>query len=569
MRPVLRTSMTLVVILLVFLAFNLVWINRLPNAQWDISHLKVHTLSAAVQRSLTTLESPIELYYFNSHTDPNTHRVLRRYSQQVEDLLREYEKAAQGLINLHVINPAPFSEESYKAELFGLDVKQGVFGLIGTRAGQGPQRIASFDRDRAPLLEYEISHLLHKLTKPERATVGLLSGLPIKTATEQRLTQQFNLVTVTPNVERLPQTVQTLMVMHPHKLPDPALYAIDQFVLEGGKLLMFIGPKEGKASSPSRLDGMLASWGLEVSTDKLLADSFYATPITLTAGMPTVRHPARLTLPRQAMNAHDISSWKLASVVVSKSAALTPLKNGRTRFTPLLQSSAHAALMDAKRFASPDTFNTLIEEASAEGQHHVIAARIEGPGYSAFPDGIEGQPPGLQKASQIQVVVVAVPDMLANTTPDNGLFVLNVLDNLAAPEPLASIRPRAMGGLPLQVLADLREAAARSYRQNAVELEQRLERTEQEWQLLNPPAQMVGAQAVETNMLLQALNKERLRLPMELHMLKSQAYASVDRLELIIKSLLIVPIPLLLCLIAMGLSLRRRRHWPLPAAVSQ
>ncbi|MCP5972661.1 GldG family protein, partial [Klebsiella pneumoniae] len=85
------------------------------------------------------------------------------YGRRVEDVLKAFEKAANGLINLHIINPAPFSEDAYKASLFGLDDTQGFLGLIGTRAGQGAQRIEAFRPEHESLLEYEISHLIYKL----------------------------------------------------------------------------------------------------------------------------------------------------------------------------------------------------------------------------------------------------------------------------------------------------------------------------------------------------------------------------------------------------------------------
>ena len=96
------------------------------------------------------------------------------------------------------------------------------------------------------------------------------------------------------------------------------------------------------------------------------------------------------------------------------------------------------------------------------------------------------------------------------------------------------------------------------------ELERRLARTEKEWQRLNPDVTALGTESVDTSTQLQALNKERLRLPMELHTLKNTLYAPVQRLERNVKLLVIVPLPALLCLIAWGLFRRRRRRWPVP-----
>jgi len=141
---------------------------------------------------------------------------------------------------------------------------------------------------------------------------------------------------------------------------------------------------------------------------------------------------------------------------------------------------------------------------------------------------------------------------------------VNTLDNLAAPQALANIRPRAVAGHSLNLLEKRREAAERAYQDQAIELERRLAQTEKEWQRLNPEGTTLGTEAVDTNTQLQALNKERLRLPMELHALKNALYAPVQRLERNIQLLVIVPLPALLGLIAWGLFQWRRRRCPVP-----
>ncbi|AZE71940.1 hypothetical protein C4K00_1697 [Pseudomonas synxantha] len=570
MRSALRAGMTLIVTLLLFLAFNLVWLPKLPDSRWDFSQQKIHTLSPATRQLLRTLESPVDLYYFNSKIPQKSH-ALKRYGQRVEDLLKEFEKAAKDKINLHVINPFPFSEDAYKASLFGLDDSLGFIGLIGTRAGQGTQRIEAFHPDNEALLEYEISHLIYKLMYPKRPTVGLLSGLPLAAPAGNLLEQMrrhFNLVELAPTLDQVPASIATLMVVQPYALPERALYAIEQSVLRGTKLMVFIDPVSeigaSAGSANARLNALLNAWGIQMPADKLLVDNLYASSAKPGPGIPAVLHPARLQLPRQAMAADDVSTWKLNSVTVSSSGALSRAAKSHTFFTPLLQSSPQSSLLDAGRFASSTAFDTLAEEASTSGQRHVIAARLEGPAYSVFPDGLKGQPPGRQKAEQVQVVVVADTDLLSdavsNAHPNsNALFVLNTLDNLAAPEALRRIQPRAMTQ-PLHRLEPMREAAAQAYRQGAAELERRLEHTEHAWQRLNPPSTSLGTHPVHTNIQLQALNKERLRLPIELHTLKVQAYASLHRFEHTLKWLMVAPMPLLLCLIAWGLFLYQQRR---------
>lgn len=567
MRSTLRTGMTLIVTLLLFLAFNLVWIGKLPDVRWDISQKKVHTLSSPVQHFLGTLESPVDLYYFNSKNHPNRSYAVKRYSKRIEDVLKEYEKTAKGMINLHVIEPAPFSEDAYKARLAGLDDNAGFLGLVGTRAGHGVRRISSFSLDQEPLLEYEISHLLSKLQHPKRPVIALLSGLALDEPASrlmQEVRQEFDLVNLDPSAVHVPAAINTLMVVHPRALPEQTLYGIEQFVLRGGRLMMFIDPlseqRPNTAPAHRRLDDLLAAWGIQMPTDKLVVDYLY-TPWE-TSGAP---NQVRLNLPRQVMNTSDISTWNLNRVTVSSSGALFPMNKGRTTVTPLLHSSEQSVLRATGSFVSTATLDALMDEASSPERRHVVAARIGGPSYSIFPDGIHEQPPGLQTAAQIHVVVIADTDMLMDkvnsAAPDsNALFVLNTLDNLSAPDTLAAVRPRVAPQRHPTVLEGMRDVAHQAYRVKARELERRLHRTELEWQRLNPWTTSLGTQTVDTSTQLQALNRERLRLPMELHALQREAYAKVHRLELAIKLVVTLAIPLVLCVVAWWVFLNQRRR---------
>lgn len=562
MRPTLRTGMTLTVILLLFLAFNLVWVGKIPDIRWDFSQGKTHTLSPQVRQLLASLESPMDLYFFNAHDAPERSYALKRYGKRIEDRLMEYEKAAKGMINLHLIDPMPFSEDAYKARLFGLDNNEGFMGLIGTRAGYGAQRIESFSLDREPLLEYEISHLIYKLQHPERPVIGLLSGVAMGESSGRLLKQlqrHFNLVNLGAATDPVPEQVKTLMVVHPRALPEQAMYQIEQFVLKGGKLMAFIDPLSEQSSNTTsannRLPDLLAAWGIQMPADKFLLDHRYAASPPPVNGKLTVQLPGRLTLPRQAMKTDDPSTWKLNTVTVSSSGALFRRQKGRTTLTPLLYSSGQSELRETKRLAPATEFDSAADEASSQAQRHVIAARIEGPAYSAFPDGIEGQPAGVQKAAQIHVVVVADTDLLTDqvnspASDSNTLFILNTLDNLSAGDVLTTIRPRAPAQRSPNRLDQMRDSAAHAYAQKATELEQRLLRTEQEWQMLRPTQITLGSQTVDTTTQLVALNKERLRLPMELHALKAEAYAQVHRLEFVIKMVVTLAIPLTLCLVA-------------------
>ncbi len=595
MRNLMNFGVTLIVIALLFLAFNLVWALKLPNYRLDLSEKKIHTLSPSTNTLLAALETPMDLYFFNASHPPKS-EALKSHGEYIALLLKAYESASKGNVTLHLIDPKPFSEDEYKAELLGLDSKHGLFGLIGTRTNHEPQKIERFDPAQAGFLEYEISRLIHNVARQEQPIIGLISGLAMDGSRDEpnqeiapswqllkALRSQFNLMSLGSDISRIPGHVKTLMVIHPDRLPQQTLFAIDQFVLGGGKLMMFIDPLNdpGSTADTSGQQNLLAAWGVQMPANKVLADNLYATPVVLASGLPPVRHPGALTLTREAMTRHDISTWGVDNITLLNPGTLTPLKKSRITFTALLQSSRQASTFDGARFAQQDAFDAMLSEATTRGRQNVIAARIEGPAYSAFPDGLNGQKATLQKAANIHVVVVADTDLLSDRVwlaarnangqqarlPGNARFVFNTLDNLAAPDTLSAISPRASGRQPLGLLDRLRNEAAQSYRKKAPLLEQRLDQAEKEWQSLNTPSSMLGSQAISSNTLLQALNKERLRLRLELHTLERDAYRNVRSLELTVALLTLTTVPLIVSLLGLGIFIsQRRRHHPPTAA---
>jgi len=588
-------GVTLIVIALLFLAFNLVWALKLPNYRLDLSEKKIYTLSPSTDALLAELETPMDLYFFNA-SHPRKSEALKSHGEYIALLLKAYESASKGNITLHLIDPEPFSEDEYKAQLLGLDSKQGLFGLIGTRANQEPQKIERFDPAQVEFLEYEISHLIHNIARQEQPVIGLISGLAMNGSRNERnqeiapqwqllkeIRSHFNLMSLGSDISRIPGNVRTLMVVQPARLPQQTLFAIDQFVLAGGKLMMFVDPLDDLDSTAdtSGQQNLLAAWGVQMQANKVLADSRYATQVVLAVGQPPIRHPGALTLPRETMAQHDISTWGVDSVTLLNSGTLTPLKKSRTTFTPLIQSSGQASTFDGARFAQQDAFDAMISEAATRGRQNVIAARIEGPAYSAFPEGINGQEAAVKKAARIHVVLVADTDLLSDRIwlaartangqkalrSGNARFVLNTLDNLAASDALSAISPRASDQQQPGLLDRLRNEAEQSYRKKATLLEQRLDQAEKEWQSLNTPSLISGSQAISSNTMLQALNKERLRLRMELHTLKKDAYKNVRQLELIVMLLSIITVPLIVSLLGLGIFISHQRRQHPPAAV--
>ena len=265
MKRLIYSGAGLLVLLLAFAAFNMATNVFLSGARVDLTEQKLYTFSEGTQQVLADLEEPIDLYFFFSDQASKKNVTLRNYAKRVEEMLKEYEREADGKIRLHIIDPQPFSEAEDRAAEFGL---QGIplnqtgdnlyFGLAGTNELAEREVIPFFALEQEGMLEYELSRVVNTLAQAEKPKVGIISGLPINGGTTpysqepapawmvlEQMQQMFEVQPLQHDVDQIPDDIGVLLLVHPKSLTEAALYAVDQFVLRGGKLLALSGGAQG------------------------------------------------------------------------------------------------------------------------------------------------------------------------------------------------------------------------------------------------------------------------------------------------------------------------------------
>ena len=608
MKKLMYSSAGLLVIALAFLAFNM--LSRVGLSDWrlDLTEQKLYTISAGTEKVLAEIEQPVELYFFYSDQASKDLPSLRNYAKRVEEMLKAYERAADGKLKLHIVDPQPFSAEEDQATEFGLQAiplnssgDKLYFGLAG-RVGDGvPQAIPVFSLDQEEFLEYDLSRLVQSLAKPERPVVGVLSGLPLNGGFDmqtrqpsqpwmvmEEIRQQFQIESLKAGIDQIPEKVSVLLLVHPKDLPEQTLYAIDQFVLRGGKLLAFVDPYseidsgmpmpgDEAASKTSDLPALFKAWGVQLLPDQVVTDGAYAMALSMGEGQRAVRHAAFLSLPRAALDQSDVSTAGLETLTLASAGILQPLASAKSHFTPLLQSSVYAMPVDTKRLALLQNPEELIRELQPTGQRYAMAARISGPAETAFANGIEGRKDGLKHADNINVIVVADTDLLSDRMwvhvqdyfgqrmpqpwADNASFAINALDNLSGSDALISVRSRGRFSRPFEVVDALQRTAEVKFREQEAELQQRLAATEQQLASLQQsedPAQSPQL-TPEQQATLQQFMAEKVRIRKELRDVRFQLNADIDALGRSLKLVNIALMPLLLTVGVLLLWFWRRR----------
>lgn len=222
---------------------------------------------------------------------------------------------------------------------------------------------------------------------------------------------------------------------------------------------------EGKASEQEPL---FTAWGVRMAPHQVVLDASYAMSVGVGEERRPVRHPAWLSLPQRMMDSEDVVTSSLESLTMATAGFLEPLKDATTRFTPLIQSSSYAMPIEAERFATLVNPEVLLRDLQPTGERYTLAARIQGPAKSAYPNGIEGRKDGLKESTNINVLAVADTDLLADRMwgqiddffgqrmpqpwADNGTFVINALDNLSGTDALISVRSRGRFARPFTVV---------------------------------------------------------------------------------------------------------------------
>ncbi len=609
-------SLRLAALVLVLLAgaASLAWLNKW---QIDLTQGKLYTLSQGTRNIIAGIEQPITLQFYYSESQTRDIPMLRNYAGRVQDMLREYERKSQGKIQLQIVHPEPFSEAEDEAAIAGLQAMPDgrgdkiYLGLVGS-VGDRSENIAVFNPQKENLLEYQLSQLVYRLNKPKQITVGVIGDLPIFRGVDPKtnrvrpdwlivnqLRQLFDLRRmIDPNVDKIDDDLSLLMVVHPHKLPEKTLFAIDQFVLRGGKLLVFVDPlaeaddsdtrllATGFSDRSSDLEQLFAAWGVDYDAGQVVLDLGNAHRIPAQQAGQPVPHVGILSLEGDGINRTQNVIADLENINIASAGSLAQHPGSRMQFVPLLTSSLQTDRMETQTYSMIGNHAELLEKMQPSNHRYTFAAWVSGAVKTAFPEGkpATSQFSGevLQESKEpIQAIVVADTDVLADrmwvdrqeyygqtvATPfaANGDMVVNMLDALGGSVDLINLRSRGTYQRPFTRVDDLEKAASSRLREQQDALAKALSDTESKISQLNAAAanQETGEVQELTPAQKQAVEmfeQERLKIRKNLREVQHQLNSDVDKLGAILKIINIAAVPLLLIVLALlAAGLRRYR----------
>jgi ABC-type uncharacterized transport system involved in gliding motility auxiliary subunit len=607
----------LVLLALLFIALVVLSNALLRGARLDLTRNHLYTLTPGTAHIVSSLAEPVHLTLYFSEKTAGEVPPLKTYGLRVREFLEELAARSHGKLRLTVIDPQPFSEDEDRAAEAGLRAvpigaagQKLYLGLAGSNSTDGHAIIDFFDPSKEEFLEYDVAKLIYELSSRAKPVVGWLTSLPMSGGFDREtgrpsepwtvLAQAEQLFTVRmldPSLTRIDPDVDVLVLVHPKHLPPAAEFAIDQFALRGGRLLVYLdpiaeqdpgsddprGPGGAAADRASHLETLLESWGVDFDPRYVVGDLEHALSVTVRPGDAPVPHLGILGLDAADFSRGEVLTAGLSNVNVATAGYLTARKGASTRFTPILTSSGAAGLIPVERFSELTDPSTLQQGFRPTGVHYVLAARVTGNIKTAFPGG---PPPGASlpagtaaltaSTRPLNLVVFADTDMLADylwvrqqnvfgqtvaeAWASNGDLAWNALDNLAGSSDLIGMRGRASFTRPFERVEALRRAAEERFRSTEQQLEAELQATEEKLNALetarNDKSGVILTPEQERE--LERFQQEKLRLRKELRDVRLHLDEEIRGLGNRVKLVNIVLVPVAFALLALGLAVWRR-----------
>ena len=589
----------------------------LTSERLDLTQNKLFTLSQGTVNIIKSLKEPVSLDFYFSRKTLVDFPQLMTYASRVRDLLSEYAALSNGKIKLTVIEPEPFSEAEDDAVangLRGIAVNtagdRAYLGLVGTNSTDDKETIPFFQVSRESSLEYDVTKLIYNLAHPDKRVVGVISSLPLfgaKTAEGESkpwavidaMKEFFEVKDLGTKVNKI-SGVKVLMVVHPKNLSDQTLYAIDQYVLGGGKAMIFVDPlAEHDRTKPdpehpytlpkmdSYMKKLFDAWGIKMLDQKVAGDANAAMRVQTRGprGPQSVTYLPWLKLDKSNLNRKDFATSELQTINMATSGILEKEKGATVNFSPLIETSKDSMPVERDLILFQHDPNIIMDNFKAGGKKLVLAARLTGTVKTAFPDGPppsgkddkgETDKTAQLKKGDINAIVVADTDILADmfwtrkqsffgvdipqTIADNGKFVVNSLENLSGNTDLISLRSRGDYQRPFVVVEKIRRKAEEQFREREQQLQAKLKETEQK--IAELQKQGTGGNVIlspEQQSEIERFRQDQITTRKELRAVQHNLQKDIEHLGSVLKFINIGLAPLLIALLAMIAGLYRQR----------
>jgi len=621
---------SVVLLLICLVAVNLM-AHFLP-LRYDLTEERLYTISEGSRKILAGLTDPVRINFYYSRNNSELPPNFKIYAQRVQELLEEYVALSKGMVVLKILDPKPDTDEEEWAQKYGIKpitLPSGntvYFGAVISMLDQ-EMLLPYFDQRRENFLEYDISQAIQKVGSTSTSKVGLLSVLNLQGGRSMipgqppaqkwvflnELEKSVTVENLALTIEEIPDDINLLIVLHPRSFNPRLRYAVDQYVLRGGRLVVLLDPNARiDMTSPanqfgqqpqlsSDLPELLKQWGVDYDVAKVVGDRLHATQVN--TGQGVMSFPMWMTFRSDSLDQKHPITAQLENLLFVEAGSLKKAADSKTEFTPLLSLSAKSGLIDTfqLRFAAPDQ---LSRDMKVDGEAKAVMAITTGIFSSAFPNGQpvkekknpeasaageeskEETPlkhPHLLEAAELNsILLFSDVDFLSDQFSvqklnflgqtiiqprnDNLNLMLNAAEHLSGNEALMSIRSRGRFSRPFTRLLAMQQQAQLRHQTEEKLLLSQLEEVQQRLNSLLESAGEQGQSEVilppEVQVEIEKFREEERQARRKLREVRKILRQDIERLGqgLLLLNMLLVPLIVgIIGLIVYRLRTRRRR----------
>jgi ABC-type uncharacterized transport system involved in gliding motility auxiliary subunit len=546
-EALLYSTVGVVAMLVIVVAINI--IADVFKARADLTEGKVYTLSQGTKNILKKIDSPVEVRFYYSQKETRMPAQLKTYARRVEDLLAEFRQAARGNIEIKKFDPEPDSEAEDLANLDGVEGQMLPTGekiYLGLAVSLDPQKAAiPFLRpEREKLLEYDVARAVSQILSTNKPVIGVMSplqlfGLQLPPQMRMQmggqnqdpwvfiseLKRDFEVKQVSMDVEKIDDDIKVLMLVHPKDIKDGALYAIDQFIMRGGKVIACLDPlclvDQQKGQNPmmpmpggaSNLEKLLKVWGLQFESTKVVADMNFARRLIARNNQAEII-PTFLFITDPGINRDDVATSQLDEVLFAFPGSFSGDPVSGLKKTVLLKTSKQSQLVDG--FMANMAPSKIVEEFKPSDKEYALAVRLEGKFKTAFPEGkpeTKSEEKDKDSKKDEKKPEDKSKDTLKETKGDNAVLLIgdadwlydqfsvevmnflgqkiirprnsnlplaqNVIEQFAGDQNLIGVRSRATLTRPFTVVQEMQAKATQRYQAKIAELQKEVDETNQ------------------------------------------------------------------------------------------
>jgi ABC-type uncharacterized transport system involved in gliding motility auxiliary subunit len=598
----------------------------------DLTEGGLYTLSAGTRSILEKLDAPVTIRFYYTQGGENVPLPVKGFAQRVDDLLGEFRQAADGKVIVEKLDPQPDSDAEDSATLEGIEAQQTPVGekfYLGLSVSYADQKIAIpvLSLDREQLLEYDIARAITRATRSTKPVIAVMSPLPVfgsrgipqmgvppsdKMVFISELERDFTVKRVPMDARSIDADVQVLLVIHPRGIGDETEYALDQYVLRGGKMVAMIDPfayfdvppGAQQGGTQSNLETLLKAWGLTMDATKVIQD------LQFNSGAGAQQMSTVLSLNSEAFNPNDVATSKLGFTMLPMAGAITGNPAAGLKETVLVHSSKISQLTDISNATTQGEAS--IRGFKPSGVEYPIAVRLTGVFKTAYPKGrpegkeaakpdakagpskeeparpqqakaAEGSgvspAPLTQSKGENSVVLIADSDFINDgaavniqeifgqkiVVPANSnlAFAQALVEQYAGDPALIDVRTRAVAARPFTVIREMEARAAQKYVGKLKELEDGLQETQKKLESLQKATPGEGQAAIltpEQQSEVDAFRKHAADIRHELKEVRRDLRADSEALQFWTKVVNIALMPILVALFGILFAVYRRRR---------